>query len=263
MAISNVCMPELEDYKFEASCLDLRVQVFKHLPVVSSHTCENEREHPLSLQYRGRVYNCTGSTARDGLRKRLSWSGVDKGAPVNALQLGPLARGPFSTSSLSTAASTSTSLRYTGIFFLPHRILHRYVLSVPFMRHFSSSKQGVPRAEILRTSEFLATKLVENEFAAYLDCRRSWPPSNARSHHRIVCALQLCEPQLAQYTLADWRALRTRPSCTRLNARLGLALCSAASSRLYNLKPLASRTYLASRFASRSALRVVLPVREC
>jgi hypothetical protein len=63
-------------YIFETRSLYLRVQVSPFHYLVPSHTCESEHEHPLSPQYRVRMYPCTGSVAKDGLRKRLSWSGV-------------------------------------------------------------------------------------------------------------------------------------------------------------------------------------------
>jgi concentrative nucleoside transporter, CNT family len=57
---------------------------------------------------------------------------------------------------------------------------------------FSPCHLGVPRPEILRVSELLATKLVANEFAAYLDLNQiqSGPnPLTARAFNIATYAL--------------------------------------------------------------------------
>jgi hypothetical protein len=79
---------------------------------------------------------------------------------------------------------------------------------------------GVPSAEILRVSQLLATKLIENEFAAYLGlpwhyyigmwlilnyCRATKRPRKRESlvtaclHYYVVFPLWVCKPRIARY----------------------------------------------------------------
>ena len=59
----------------------------------------------------------------------------------------------------------------TSLLYIPHLT----TIVAPF--HFS----GVPRSEILRVSELLATKLIANEFAAYVDLKALMASPNALS----------------------------------------------------------------------------------
>jgi hypothetical protein len=100
---------------------------------------------------------------------------------------------------------------------LPHHFLHRYVIS------HHPRDTGVPRAEILRVSELLATKLVENKFTAYLDLQALMAPGNALSPRGFT---------ITSYTLCGFANLGSlgiqigvlsalAPSRTRLSARIG------------------------------------------
>ena len=63
---------------------------------------------------------------------------------------------------------------------------------------------GVPRAEIPLVSELLATKLVENEFAAYLDLQALMTSSDADSPS-LYMPFVVCESRIARDS--DWRVL--------------------------------------------------------
>ena len=76
MSERNVGQITILVYIFETSSLDLRVQVSPFKYLVPSHTYDSEREKTHSPQYRERMYPYTRSIVKDGLRKRLSWSGA-------------------------------------------------------------------------------------------------------------------------------------------------------------------------------------------
>lgn len=59
----------------------------------------------------------------------------------------------------------------TSLLSLPH------LTTIAAPSHFA----GVPRSEILRVSELLATKLIANEFAAYVDLQQLMASPNALS----------------------------------------------------------------------------------
>jgi CNT family concentrative nucleoside transporter len=84
---------------------------------------------------------------------------------------------------------------------------------------------GVPRSEILRVSELLATKLIENEFVAYLDLQALMASEDALSKRGYT---------IASYALcgfANLGSLGTQigvlsalaPSRTRLIVRISLS----------------------------------------
>ncbi|TFY83366.1 hypothetical protein EWM64_g651 [Hericium alpestre] len=60
-------------------------------------------------------------------------------------------------------------LRY--VFYPVAFFMGKYAYNLSFPLSHQSMSGGVPRAEILRVSELLATKLIENEFVAYLELR--------------------------------------------------------------------------------------------
>jgi CNT family concentrative nucleoside transporter len=88
-------------------------------------------------------------------------------------------------------------------------IIHRYA--------------GVPRAEILRVSELLATKLVENEFAAYLDLQALMASGEALSPRGFtIASYALCGfANLGSLGIQIGVLSALAPSRTRLIARIG------------------------------------------
>jgi nucleoside permease NupC len=83
--------------------------------------------------------------------------------------------------------------------------------------------QGVPRAGILRVSELLATKLVENEFAAYLDLQALMESSDALSPRGFtIASYALCGlANLGSLAIQIGVLSALVPSRTRLIARIG------------------------------------------
>ncbi|TFY75493.1 hypothetical protein EWM64_g8520 [Hericium alpestre] len=80
---------------------------------------------------------------------------------------------------LSLVAMINGLLTWVGRGFGFHHLTLQLILRYVF--YPVAFLLGVPRAEILRVSELLATKLIENEFAAYLDLRALQATSEALS----------------------------------------------------------------------------------
>ncbi|KAH9166237.1 Na+ dependent nucleoside transporter C-terminus-domain-containing protein [Lactarius sanguifluus] len=104
-----------------------------------------------------------------------------------------------------------------GIHHLTLQLVLRYVFyPVTFLI-------GVPRSEILRVSELLATKLVENEFAAYLDLQALMLSSDALSTRGFtIASYALCGfANLGSLGIQIGVLSALAPSRTRLIARIG------------------------------------------
>jgi CNT family concentrative nucleoside transporter len=83
---------------------------------------------------------------------------------------------------------------------------------------------GVPRSEIMRVSELLATKLVENEFAAYLELRQLMASSDRALSKRgfTVASYALCGfANVGTLAIAIGLLSALAPSQSRLIARIG------------------------------------------
>ena len=120
-----------------------------------------------------------------------------------------------------TDSTTRPALRL-----LPYHILHRYVHALrppSYTSILTHRHTGVPRAEILRVSELLATKLVENEFAAYLDLQALMASSNALSPRGFtIASYALCGfANLGSLGIQIGVLSALAPSRTRLIARIG------------------------------------------
>jgi nucleoside permease NupC len=81
----------------------------------------------------------------------------------------------------------------------------------------------VPRSEILRVSELLATKLIENEFAAYLDLEALMASSDPLSKRGFtIASYALCGfANLGSLGIQIGVLSALAPSRTRLIARIG------------------------------------------
>ena len=81
----------------------------------------------------------------------------------------------------------------------------------------------MPRSEILRVSELLATKLVENEFAAYLDLKALMASNDALSTRGFtIASYALCGfANLGSLGIQIGVLSALAPSRTRLIARIG------------------------------------------
>jgi CNT family concentrative nucleoside transporter len=81
----------------------------------------------------------------------------------------------------------------------------------------------VPRSEILRVSELLATKLIENEFAAYLDLQALMASDDALSKRGFtIASYALCGfANLGSLGIQIGVLSALAPSRTRLIARIG------------------------------------------
>jgi nucleoside permease NupC len=82
---------------------------------------------------------------------------------------------------------------------------------------------GVPRSEILRVSELLATKLIENEFAAYLNLEALMASDDALSKRGFtIASYALCGfANLGSLGIQIGVLSALAPSRTRLIARIG------------------------------------------
>jgi concentrative nucleoside transporter, CNT family len=103
--------------------------------------------------------------------------------------------------------------------FLPYHLLPRYVVRSLLLTSLSPRLTkinvgrfaGVPRSEILRVSELLATKLVENEFAAYVEPRALMASQDALSKRgftsrRMRCVAMRTSARLASRSRCCWRS---------------------------------------------------------
>jgi CNT family concentrative nucleoside transporter len=83
----------------------------------------------------------------------------------------------------------------------------------------------VPRSDILHVSELLATKLVENEFAAYLELQALMATEDALSKRGFtIASYALCGfANLGSLGIQIGVLSALAPSRTRLIARIGLS----------------------------------------
>ncbi|KAJ7782883.1 Na+ dependent nucleoside transporter C-terminus-domain-containing protein [Mycena metata] len=124
-----------------------------------------------------------------------------KGAPANALHafsqgavFGLIVAGQILTNVLtvlSLVATVNGLLTWVGRGFGIHALTLQLVLGYVF--YPVTFFLGVPRHEILRVSQLLATKLVANEFAAYLDLQAITKGDNPLSHRAFtIASYSLC-----------------------------------------------------------------------
>ncbi|KZP34308.1 hypothetical protein FIBSPDRAFT_846423 [Athelia psychrophila] len=127
--------------------------------------------------------------------------GVEKNAPVNALHafsqgalFGLIVAGQILTNVLtilSLVATINGLLTWVGRGFGIHALTMQLVLGYVF--YPVAFFLGVPRPEILRVSQLLATKLIANEFVAYTDLNTimsSANPLTLRAHN--IASYALC-----------------------------------------------------------------------
>ena len=81
----------------------------------------------------------------------------------------------------------------------------------------------MPRSEIMRVSELLATKLIENEFAAYIELRQLMASSDALSKRGFtVASYALCGfANIGTLAIAIGLLSALAPSQSRLIAQIG------------------------------------------
>jgi CNT family concentrative nucleoside transporter len=84
---------------------------------------------------------------------------------------------------------------------------------------------GVPRSEILRVSELLATKLVENEFVAYIQLQKLMASEDALSKRGFtIASYALCGfANFSSLGIQIGVLTALAPSRNRLIARIGLS----------------------------------------
>jgi CNT family concentrative nucleoside transporter len=122
---------------------------------------------------------------------------------------------------LSLVATINGLLTWIGRGFGIHHLTLQLVLRYVF--YPITFFIGVPRAEILRVSELLATKLVENEFAAYLDLQALMASGEALSPRGFtIASYALCGfANLGSLGIQIGVLSALAPSRTRLIARIG------------------------------------------
>ena len=172
----------------------------------------------------------------------------EKDAPVNALHafakgavFGLIVAGQILCNVLtvlSLVATINGLLTWIGRGFGIHQLTLQLVLRYVFypitffigtclylvrVNLFTHHYPGVPRAEILRVSELLATKLVENEFAAYLDLQALMASGDALSPRGFtIASYALCGfANLGSLGIQIGVLSALAPSRTRLIARIG------------------------------------------
>ncbi|KAG1890311.1 Na+ dependent nucleoside transporter C-terminus-domain-containing protein [Suillus subluteus] len=92
---------------------------------------------------------------------------------------------------LSLVATINAVLTWVGRGFGIHQLTLQLVLG--YIGYPVAFFLGVPSAEILRVSQLLATKLIENEFAAYLELSSIQASSNPLSHRAFtIASYSLC-----------------------------------------------------------------------
>ncbi|KAF8269244.1 Na+ dependent nucleoside transporter C-terminus-domain-containing protein [Lactarius quietus] len=124
---------------------------------------------------------------------------------------------------LSLVATINGLLTWIGRGFGIHQLTLQLVLRYVF--YPVTFFIGVPRAEILRVSELLATKLVENEFAAYLNLQALMASSEALSPRGFtIASYALCGfANFGSLGIQIGVLSALAPSRTRLIARIGLS----------------------------------------
>ncbi|KAL0956128.1 hypothetical protein HGRIS_002294 [Hohenbuehelia grisea] len=121
-----------------------------------------ETEEPVT---RGQVIVDRGETEKDAPANALH--AFSKGAVFGLIVAGQILTNVLTV--LSLVAMINGLLTWIGRGFGIHHLTLQLVIG--YLAYPVTFFLGVPRAEILRVSQLLATKLVANEFAAYLDLR--------------------------------------------------------------------------------------------
>ncbi|KAF8269239.1 Na+ dependent nucleoside transporter C-terminus-domain-containing protein [Lactarius quietus] len=157
--------------------------------------------------------------------------GEEKDAPVNALHafakgavFGLIVAGQILCNVLtvlSLVATINGLLTWIGRGFGIHQLTLQLVLRYVF--YPITFFIGVPRSEILLVSELLATKLVENEFAAYLNLQALMASSDALSPRGFtIASYALCGfANLGSLGIQIGVLSALAPSRTRVIARIG------------------------------------------
>ncbi|KAI0250156.1 Na+ dependent nucleoside transporter C-terminus-domain-containing protein [Lactifluus subvellereus] len=155
----------------------------------------------------------------------------EKDAPVNALHafakgavFGLVVAGQILCNVLailSLVATINGLLTWIGRGFGIHHLTLQLVLRYVF--YPITFFLGVPRSEILRVSELLATKLIENEFAAYLDLQALMASQDALSKRGYtIASYALCGfANISSLGIQIGVLSALAPSRTRLIARIG------------------------------------------
>jgi CNT family concentrative nucleoside transporter len=101
--------------------------------------------------------------------------------------------------------------------------LHLLIHIPSLLRVISHPSTGVPRSEIMRVSELLATKLIENEIVAYSELRVMMTSSNPLSKRGFtIASYALCSfANLTSLGIQIGVLSALAPSRTRLVARIG------------------------------------------
>jgi len=154
-----------------------------------------------------------------------------KNAPVNALHafakgalFGLVVAGQILcnvVTILSLVAAINGLLTWIGRGFGIHQLT--FQLALRYVFYPISFFLGVPRSEILRVSELLATKLIENEFAAYVNLQALMASDDALSKRGFtIASYALCGfANLGSLGIQIGVLSALAPSRTRLIARIG------------------------------------------
>ncbi|KAF8269245.1 Na+ dependent nucleoside transporter C-terminus-domain-containing protein [Lactarius quietus] len=173
-----------------------------------------ELEEPVT---RGRVIVDLGEDAKDAPVNALHAFG--KGAIVGLIVSGQILCNVIAI--LSFVATINGLLTWIGRGFGIHQLTLQLVLRYVF--YPLTFLIGVPRAEIMRVSELFATKLVENEIAAYHDLQVMMASSNALSQRGFtIASYALCSfANLGSLGVQVGVLSALAPSRARLIARIG------------------------------------------
>ena len=108
-----------------------------------------------------------------------------------------------------------------ALFYLAPRLASDDEIDTPGMIDLA----GVPRSEILRISELLATKLIENEFVAYIQLEKLMASEDALSKRGFtIASYALCGfANLSSLGIQMGVLTALAPSRNRLIARIGLS----------------------------------------
>ena len=166
---------------------------------------------------------------------------ADKHPPANALHafskgatFGLVVAGSILTNVLtvlSLVAAINGLLTWIGKGFGIHELTLQLILGYLF--YPVTFFLGVPRSEILRVSQLLATKLIANEFAAYLDLQAIQASSNPLSERAFtIASYSLCGfANLGSLGITIGVLSALAPSRGKIIARRGVSamICGFAS----------------------------------
>lgn len=173
-----------------------------------------ELEEPVT---RGRIVVDRGEDAKDAPVNALH--AFAKGAVFGLVVAGQILCNVLTL--LSLVGTINGLLTWIGRGFGIHHLTLQLVLRYVF--YPLTFLLGVPRPEILRVSELLATKLVENEFAAYLDLQALMASNDLLSTRGFtIASYALCGfANLGSLGIQIGVLSALAPSRTRLIARIG------------------------------------------